>query len=718
MRKIIYILLPILAISCAREAEPEAPHSQEPVRIHTGFTASLPGSSAEVKTTMAMGGDGTGLIVWGTDDPIMVSNGVQMMTMFIEEGGQTTGDLYSNTELFDGNEFYAVYPESAEAGYSEGVFTASIPSVQKFVSGGFDTETFPMIAISDAKRNLAFRNIASLLYVVPTSEDETLKGQPLASISISSAQFITGKVNALYSGAEIETECMGERSVTVSGAGMRFGDPIYVVVAPGQYTNITVRIVLQNGLFFRTTLVNPISVERSKWIRVDVPVRDSYVNLSEKEGANCYMITEPGAYMFDATVRGNGKVPYSCESILESSIEGGMNLNVYHTDGEDFLLEPINYNNGRIFFTTKEELPRGTMLVSLQDAAGKTLWSWHIWANPDIKDVRLSNGQKWLNMNLGALQEEFNEQGFNGYYYQWGRKDPFAQRYFTGASAELTPFVSHASKSDGSLENSILHPEVFYGGYKVNNVEIHDWSTFDDAVKVYDYWNLEYTDDMQTSIPPSKTMFDPCPPGYHVPVYTEYQALLDLDSSEWQGNGSMIDGRLFFPAVSYRFVSLSAGDWKKYAYMSCATPKATGARNSRYVIAPRFGSAGGDMSQRKRSEAVPVRCIKNDDGLPFIPVTGLAVSNQKLDLEIGDTFQLSAIVTPSNASDQADIEWTSSAKEIASVGKDGKVTALKRGETVITVSLFGLSASCTVSVTPKGGGYPGEVEPFDPDTWE
>ena len=124
------------------------------------------------------------------------------------------------------------------------------------------------------------------------------------------------------------------------------------------------------------------------------------------------------------------------------------------------------------------------------------------------------------------------------------------------------------------------------------------------------------------------------------------------------------------------------------------------------------------MSQRKRSEAVPVRCIKNDDGLPFIPVTGLAISNQKLDLEIGDTFQLSAIVTPSNASDQADIEWTSSAKEIASVGKDGKVTALKRGETVITVSLFGLSASCTVSVTPKGGGYPGEVEPFDPDTWE
>ena len=717
MRKILYILLPILAISCTREVAPEASQSQTPVRIHTGFTASLPVSSVDVKTSMAMDGNGNGLIVWATNDPIMVSNGMQMMTMYIEEGGQTTGDLYSDTELFDGNEFYAVYPESSEAGYGDGVFTASIPSVQKFVPGGFATESFPMIAISDAKRNLAFRNIGSLLYVIPTSEDESLKNQPLASISITSAQYLTGKVSAQYAGAEIETECTGERSVTVTGAGMRFGDPIYVVVAPGQYTNITVRIVLQNGLFYRTTLTNPISVERSKWLRVEVPVTDSYINLSEEESANCYMITEPGAYMFDASVRGNGKVPYSCESILQSAIEDGMNLNVYHTDGEDFLLEPINYNDGRIFFTTKEELPRGTMLVSLQDRSGKTLWSWHIWANPDIKDVRLSNGQKWLNMNLGALQEEFNEQGFNGYYYQWGRKDPFAQRYFTGASAELTPFVSHASKSDGSLENSILHPEIFYGGYKVNNVEIHDWSTFVDSVKVYDYWNLNYTADMQTDVRASKTMFDPCPPGYHVPVYSEYQALMEIGPTQWKNNGALVDGRLFFPAVSYRFVSL-AGDWKKYAYMSCATPKATGARNSRFVNAPRFGSDGVVMSQRKRSEAVPVRCIKNDDGLPFIPVTELAIATPEVNLEIGDIVQLKAIVTPSNASDQADMEWVSSAPEIASVTKDGKVTALKRGEAVITVSLFGISASSTVKVVPKGGGYPGDIEPFDPDIWE
>lgn len=718
MRKIIYILLPILAASCAREAAPENPQPRTPVHIHTGFTASLPGSSDGVKTSMAMDGNGNGIIVWATDDPIMVSNGAQMMTMFIEEGGNTTGDLYSNTELFDGNEFYAVYPESSDAGYGDGVFTASIPSVQKFVPGGFASETFPMIAISDAKRNLSFRNIASLLYVVPTSEDETLKGQPLASISITSAQYITGKVSAGYSGAEIETECTGERSVTVSGAGMRFGDPVFVVVAPGQHTNITVRIVLQNGLFFRTTLADPISVERSKWIRVDVPVSDSYVNLSEKESANCYMISEPGAYMFDATVRGNGKVPHSCESIVGSEIQDGLNLKVYHTDGEEFLLEPINYNNGRIFFTTKDELARGTMLVSLQDRSGNTLWSWHIWANPDIKDVRLSNGQKWLNMNLGALQKEFNENGFNGYYYQWGRKDPFAQRYFTGASAELTPFVSHASKTDGSIENSIMHPEIFYGGYKNNNVEIHDWSTFVDDEKAYDYWNLNYTGDMQTSVPAAKTMFDPCPPGYHVPVHAEYQALLNIGSGVWGGNGVTVDGRLFFPAIAYRYVSLSTGDWKKYAYMACATPKATGARNSRYVIAPRFGNGVADMGQRKRSEAVPVRCIKDDDGLPFIPVTAISLSASEAKLEIGDILLLTATLTPSDASDSGDIEWVSSAPEVASVSKDGKVTALARGEAVITATLFGCSASCTVTVTPKGGGYPGDLEPFEPDPWK
>lgn len=631
MRKPAYIFLALLAASCTVEVPledtpvVEEPSSPAEMRIPTGFTASLPGSRIPAtKTTLDLGADGTGTIVWTADDPVMVSNGSEMMTMYIEEGGSTQAGLYGKSELFDGTDFYAVYPASMHASYTEGVFSADIPVQQQYVSGGFDTETFPMVAICDANRNFAFRNAASLLALCPSAYDASLLGEALASISISAQQGIAGTVSVIYErGREPVVEYGDETTVTVSGAGMRFGDPVYVVVAPGHYTGVTVRISLQNGMFFKTALEEPVDVERSRWARVDVPLTDIFENLSADGTANCYVITGPGAYSFDATVRGNG-APTSASGGLEGAIEGGVAVSVYHSDGDDFIEGNVSFSGGRIFFYTKDSFSSGTKLVSLLDAKGQVLWSWQIWANPDIRDVTLSNGQTWLNMNIGAHQESFNNKGYNGYYYQWGRKDPFNQRYFEGSAAsDMAPFISAASRIDGSLENSILHPETFYGSYHPQGVTelTADWSTYDDEVKVYDWWNANITGDDQTEVPGSKTMFDPCPAGYRVPTYAEVEYLLTM-SSTWKNGARVVDGKLVFPTTSYRAIGIYQEYWSSArAFFWTSTPYETGDRYTRRVYRPYYTSgSSGINGNAVRAWGIPVRCIKDDSAtLPDTP---------------------------------------------------------------------------------------------------
>lgn len=611
--------MPLLLLSCSREARDPQSLPSAGEHVLSGFTASLPGSPAPAaKTSLNVDAAGIGTLLWDDDDPVMISNGTDMMTLYIEKGGSTTGDLYSESVLMDGNDFYAVYPSNESASYSEGTFTAGIPASQTFVPGGIARETFPMIAVADENRNFAFRNAASVIALVPASADESLMGAAISSISITSAQNIAGVISVnIGEGGVIETDCKGSRNIKISGAGMKFGDPVYIVTAPGQYTDFTVRVSLQSGFALRSTLTEPVTVERSKWLRLEIPMSGGYTDISMPEPANCYVITKPGSYMFNAKIRGNGVVPPSCAETIEPEIGGVDRLVVYNLDGEDFLLEPINYNEGIIFFTTKEEsLPVGSMLVSAVDRNGKALWSWHIWANPEVADVTLSNGQTWLNMNLGALHTGFSSAGYNGYYYQWGRKDPFLQKYTSGTSApELSPFVSHASKIDGSIENAIAHPEIFYGGYKSGSTNIEDWASFDDNVKYYDLWNASCTGDDQKDLEPAKTMFDPCPAGYHVPVYSEVDSLMTLSSKAWTDNCKVLDdGAILFPASSYRYINLFADYWitgTPRAFFWCATPYNTGNKDQRRGYRPWFTTGGNGIGNSPRSYGVPVRCIKD-----------------------------------------------------------------------------------------------------------
>ena len=88
-----------------------------------------------------------------------------------------------------------------------------------------------------------------------------------------------------------------------------------------------------------------------------------------------------------------------------------------------------------------------------------------------------------------------------------------------------------------------------------------------------------------------------------------------------------------------------------------------------------------------------------------VNVAEVTLDRTELTLTEGETGTLTATVRPDNA-DNRKVTWSSDKTEVATVGGDGKVTAVKAGEAVITVTTEdgGKTATCKVTVKAKTVG--------------
>lgn len=85
----------------------------------------------------------------------------------------------------------------------------------------------------------------------------------------------------------------------------------------------------------------------------------------------------------------------------------------------------------------------------------------------------------------------------------------------------------------------------------------------------------------------------------------------------------------------------------------------------------------------------------------LIPVTSISLSQGNLSLSAGETCTLTAIPMPEDATYRG-IMWSSSDEDIATVGSDGTVMALRAGTVTITATssyYTDVSASCTVTIS-------------------
>ena len=90
-------------------------------------------------------------------------------------------------------------------------------------------------------------------------------------------------------------------------------------------------------------------------------------------------------------------------------------------------------------------------------------------------------------------------------------------------------------------------------------------------------------------------------------------------------------------------------------------------------------------------------CEKAPEG---IAVTEVAINQPTAELFVGETVQLSATVSPSDATDQG-VSWSSSNAGVATVTNKGLVTAISKGTAMIRAFAGGKSAKCVVTVSQK-----------------
>ncbi len=130
---------------------------------------------------------------------------------------------------------------------------------------------------------------------------------------------------------------------------------------------------------------------------------------------------------------------------------------------------------------------------------------------------------------------------------------------------------------------------------------------------------------------------------------------------------------------------------------SSDNPTVVGVDQSGNITAKKAGSANITVTAQDGSGVTATCWVSVSD----IKVTGITFSETTLNMNTGDTKQLTAKVQPSDATNSK-LTWSSNNETIASVDQNGTITANKEGSAVITATAqdgSGIKTTCQVNVT-------------------
>ena len=426
--------------------------------------------------------------------------------------------------------------------------------------------------------------------------------------------------------AEYDYLAEGEDAVVVANAVSNIAFEVkpvedWIHVASVKSQSYTITLKLDDNLTgdVREGTVNIVKagteevIQTIRIIQLAAVVETGPKNLSKKGAANSYIVTEAGEYKFWA-VKGN-----SGEAISPATVE--VLWETWNNSEEvtaNSVIASVKIEGSYVVFSTPETLKPGNAVIAAKDAAGTILWSWHIWV-PATEVADLENGvfsSPMMDRNLGALVAaatgaEAPVESF-GLNYQWGRKDPFPGPKAANSSSNATVAGVALSSTDGageadeskiSLEQSIQNPTLL--GHSKNG----DWILPADNTLWQDA---------------SKTMYDPCPPGYRVPTLAGNENFFSGDASAaagWEENKAqyyfaMGNPQAVFPFAGYRDDYSPAGMTHAYDRAVYWSSSASSDAKAAYLNV-RAGSAHA-LADAGKSRAGSVRCVVADE-TPILP---------------------------------------------------------------------------------------------------
>lgn len=252
-----------------------------------------------------------------------------------------------------------------------------------------------------------------------------------------------------------------------------------------------------------------------------IPIGDAKLDLGAANGtANSYFINpddaitndEGSIFKFEA-VKGNSS--QKLEGIASVSVLW-RTFNNATTPGSADVIKAVDYDETGVKTYIVFQLPdtkmAGNAVIAAKNSLDEILWSWHIWVPSTAITANSDHGifaRNIMDRNLGALvpavasDSPISIQSL-GLYYQWGRKDPFVSPKDFGSSSAAAVAGTAWTIASGqiSLDYSISHPT--------------EYGIYDSATPNND-WLSTSNNDLWGNNTNTKTMYDPCPPGYKVP---------------------------------------------------------------------------------------------------------------------------------------------------------------------------------------------------------
>lgn len=275
------------------------------------------------------------------------------------------------------------------------------------------------------------------------------------------------------------------------------------------------------------------------------------------------------------------------------------------------LVTDIEYNAGSnggniSFKVDRSSIRQGNAVIAIKDASDAILWSWHVWVtDEDINDViEITNHQNvkynFMPVNLGQCDgntityversckvkftagDQSKEitikqlanviaTGDNHPYYEWGRKDPFypsngmdntTKTWYDKEGIPSTDNPAKANLSTGAacIKNYILKPNVMHATNTADKLFLNLWSANNSSVS--------FSDPSVTTI---KTIYDPCPVGFRLPVsncFSGFTTTGESVESTSEINGFYDDNRigwcLYTDATRSRTIFFPSTGWRNY----------------------------------------------------------------------------------------------------------------------------------------------------------
>lgn len=263
---------------------------------------------------------------------------------------------------------------------------------------------------------------------------------------------------------------------------------------------------------------------------------------------------------------------------------------------------PISTGTGAektlMFSISKDNIAEGNAVIAAT-SNGTVVWSWHIWVTTqtlsptysisignqtsvDVPEVNLGQitgtikvGKTYAgslcriratNSRGASVEFQITQPNYDDLsstitytnpcpYYQWGRKDP-----------EVS--CAGGYDTNGNNFNVYVYDDDIYDvGYTIMNPETHYYYDYfarsrGNMANQYNYWDMNQTGTGNISKVTTKTVYDPCPPGFCVPpsgLYYQIESLSETggDVGYFAENDGytfhLSSDHVYFSAVGYRW---------------------------------------------------------------------------------------------------------------------------------------------------------------------